>query len=63
MQELTQRARNLADISQGASTGLDQATHTYPVVGLASWQETMQNCLCLAHILLLLCVCQGTDLS
>lgn len=33
MQELTQRDRNIADISQGAPTGLEQATHAYPCCG------------------------------
>ena len=30
MQEFPQRMKNVADVSQGAPTGLDQATHTYP---------------------------------
>lgn len=49
MQELTQRVRNLADISWSVPAGLDQATHA-SVVGLASWQETMQSCLYLTHL-------------
>lgn len=63
MQELTQRARNLADVSPGAPTGPDQATHTYFSSGPGFFARDKQSYLCLAHILLLPCICQGHDLS
>lgn len=63
MQELTQRARNLADVSPGAPTGPDQATHSYFSSGPGFWARDKQSCLCLAHTSLLLYICLGPDLS
>lgn len=62
MQELTQRARNLADVSPGAPTEPDQATHIYYSSGPGFWARDKQSYLCLARTLVMLYVCQGPDL-